>query len=229
MRLLLASPLIWLLAIGAVTIALFEAIRNSKTVVRTRSYGIVIRRYWIPVISVTIVVIALLFGIPLLVCLCNLDITGSSWRYWLQTLAGNWSPDSFPPFSAAGVTLERPLPALSFSESYRFAFSATLAILLNNAAIIFLISIIWKLLAERRSAMKLKTAFAQRDLVIGTTVTKAVADLVPEKNLDQIRAIIQNSIGEARTEWETNTLNDIYGPEVAEKLRNRMREMNIIP
>jgi hypothetical protein len=77
--------------------------------------------------------------------------------------------------------------------------------------------------------MKLKTAFAQRDLVIGTTVTKAVADLVPEKNLDQIRAIIQNSIGEARTEWETNTLNDIYGPEVAEKLRNRMREMNIIP
>ena len=77
--------------------------------------------------------------------------------------------------------------------------------------------------------MKLKTAFAQRDLVIGTTVTQAVANLIPEKDFDQIRQIIQNSIGAARTEWENNTLNDIYGPEVAEKLRNRMREMNIIP
>ncbi len=77
--------------------------------------------------------------------------------------------------------------------------------------------------------MKLRTAFAQRDLVIGTTVTKALANLIPEKNFDQVRELVQNSIGEARAEWENTTLNDIYGPELAEKLRNRMRELNIIP
>src|SRR6266404_4573452 len=226
MRLLLASPLLCLLVIGGVAIAIFQATRECSAN-DAWSYGLVIRKYWFPAICVLILAIALLFGVPLLVCASGLDITGPSWKYWLQTLAGNWSPDSFPPFSPAGAT--PPAPALSVSEKYLFAFSATLAILLNNAAIIFLISIVWKLLAERRDAMKLRTAFAQRDLVIGTTVTKALANLIPEKNFDQVRELVQNSIGEARAEWENTTLNDIYGPEFAEKLRNRMRELNIIP
>ncbi|SRR6266478_6882917 len=98
MRLLLASPLLCLLVIGGVAIAIFQATRECSAN-DAWSYGLVIRKYWFPAICVLILAIALLFGVPLLVCASGLDITGPSWKYWLQTLAGNWSPDSFPPFS----------------------------------------------------------------------------------------------------------------------------------
>jgi hypothetical protein len=170
----------------------------------------------------------------------SVNLTADSSKFWLQTFAGNWSPDSFPPLSRKPPVSDQnpkpptsdqsqPAPTLQPLERYEFSVSAVVGILLNNATIIVLLGLVWRFAKERITAMKLKTAFAQRDLVIGTTLANAISSLVPEKNPAQIREIVSKSILEARAEWENQTLNDIYGPEAAEKLRTKMRNLNITP
>lgn len=77
--------------------------------------------------------------------------------------------------------------------------------------------------------MKLTTAFAMRDGEIETTVIDAVVSLVPESQQTLIKDIVQKSIDSAAKHWQTETLNDVYGPEKAEHLRRKMKELQIIP
>jgi hypothetical protein len=162
------------------------------------------------------------------------DTTTPGWKFWLQTGAGNWSPDYFPPFSQKSLEVAPARPAqtgsaLSSWNQYAFALSASVAFWLNNATIIFLIGLVWRFARERSTAMKLKTAFATRDSDIEINVINSVRPLVPPAKQQEVENAIRQAIVEAQRRWETTTLNSIYGPEVAAKLRQRMKDLSISP
>jgi hypothetical protein len=158
------------------------------------------------------------------------DITAADWKFWLQTVAGNWSPDSFPPISSGNppTVTPQPGPTLNPSEQYLFALSAVIAFWLNNAIILAVIGFFWRLALERRTAMKLRTAFALRDAEIETTVFEALTREMP-KGPDQVKDVVQEAVRSAAKHWETKTLDDMYGPEEAERLRRKMKDLNIAP
>jgi hypothetical protein len=145
-------------------------------------------------ITVIFVTVAwLIFGLPWVLG-DTFDLTGQGWRFWLQTLAGNWSPDGFPPFSDQGATPERSTPVLSNPQRYWFVFSATVAVLLNNATIIIIIGLIWRLITELRTVMNLRQAFATKDQMIQQALIDEFSD--DEETLSKIQRAFEK--GEAR-------------------------------
>jgi len=156
----------------------------------------------------------------------TLDITTYGWKFWLQTFAGNWSPESFPPFLEASGNATKP-GSISQDDKDLFSISAGIAIWLNNLIIIALALSLWKATIDRRSAMKLGAAFGQRDVIIGTNIIEAIVQL-PDKSVSNIRTTVIRSISDGDNEWENITLNDIYGPEKAERIRVKLRELREI-
>lgn len=77
--------------------------------------------------------------------------------------------------------------------------------------------------------MKLKTALATRDSDIEINVINSVRSLVPPSKQQEVEDAIRQAIAEAQRKWETTTLDSIYGPEVAGKLRQRMKDLSISP
>jgi len=41
--------------------------------------------------------------------------------------------------------------------------------------------------------------------------------------------VVQEAVRSAAKHWETKTLDDMYGPEEAERLRRKMKDLNIAP
>jgi len=188
------------------------------------------REHWKRALIISWIFLVLVFCSPFLLNEVG-DITAANWKFWLQTVAGNWSPDSFPSFfsksSGNPSTVPSQLgPTLNPSEQYLFALSAVIAFWLNNAIILAVIGFFWRLALERRTAMKLRTAFALRDAEIETTVFEALVREMP-KNPDQLKDVVQDAVHSAAKHWETKTLDDMYGPEEAERLRRKMKGLNI--
>jgi len=193
-------------------------------------------------IGIAVLILAtVLISLPtILVRFC--DMTTNEWKYALSTATGNWSADSFPPLQNAATTAttstsssvaEAATPktnkSLSDDNRWWYAFSVNIAFWVNNLILFGLLGWIWRLELQRRSSMRLKTAFKMRDTDIEVIVTNAVASLVPNKDAKTIRTVVQASMDEATKHWETETLNAIYGPEQAERLRHKMKDLQIIP
>lgn len=75
------------------------------------------------------------------------------WLYWMQVVSGNWSPVTSLPGDPATPHLSR----------WTFAFSAVLAVLLNNSLIFAVLGLLWRQFTTRRREMKLIQAFVHRD------------------------------------------------------------------
>lgn len=77
--------------------------------------------------------------------------------------------------------------------------------------------------------MELSTAFATRDLMMAINLTKKIAEFIPDRNVKDIRELIRTAFAESRKDWEEEVLGFLYGPEIAEGLRTRIRMLQITP
>lgn len=127
---------------------------------------------WLAALSVAIVCGVLFVVVPVTVNYMGWDTTTAEAKFWLQTIAGNWSPDSFAPFIHSNPNEARETgkseSGLSEGDRYWFSFSAVVAILLNNGTILVIFGLIWRLIITWRNVMKmnLRQAFVSRDQMI---------------------------------------------------------------
>jgi hypothetical protein len=145
-------------------------------------------------IGVTLVTAGwLIFGLPWVVS-NHFDLTGEYSKFWFQTVAGNWSPDGFPAFFDPGATPDRSARVLSRAHQYWFTLSAIFASLLNNAMILLIIGLIWRLLSELRTIMNLRQALATKDQMIQQALIDEFSD--DEETVRKIQRAFEK--GEAR-------------------------------
>jgi hypothetical protein len=180
-----------------------------------------VREHWRPILLVMAFIVFIVFDLPYLLNKAT-DITGPYWKYWLQTVAGNWSPEAFPPFSpkpkspdtksepdpSQATTAQTPpaqtAPALSDADRYEFSLSAALAFWLNNAIIIVLIGLVWRISIERRRLMDIATALKDRDSMVIATIQgifrKATLPLNSAERLDIIHEV-EDAFNKGANDW----------------------------
>jgi hypothetical protein len=126
---------------------------------------------------------------------------GSKWEqrlFWIQTLAGNWSP-----------------PDHIILSPWWFALSAILAIILNNGLVWVALLFVWRFIVNWRRTMRLSQAFAVRDQMNKQELFRLFGD--DPETMDKIKRAFQ--VGEKR--WESE-LTVIFGEPEAKRLREIM-------
>jgi hypothetical protein len=133
-----------------------------------------------------------------------------AWTYWMQLAAGNWSPVTTLPGDPSTPHLSR----------WTFAFSAILAVFLNNSLIFAVIALVWRQFTTRRTAMKLIQAFVERDEINKTAVINAfkVNGEVDKEIMDKIdlafihgASMWKQQVTEVFGEEEAGRLMDLLG------------------
>lgn len=117
------------------------------------------------------------------------------WIFWLQTLSGNWAPYDDPPVSR-----------------WSYAFSAVVAVLLNNALVFVVIGLIWRLVAEWKKRMKLDQVLAAHDQATKLALYKRLPG-----EMDKIR----DAFKESNEQWYAE-LTTLFGEEEANRVRSMM-------
>lgn len=121
------------------------------------------------------------------------------WTFWLQTVSGNWSPDH-PPVSR-----------------WAYAFSAIVAVLLNNATLLAVISLIWRLAHLWRRDMRVNQAFTARDQMNKQALYKKFADLSGGIDDREMRKRVDESFEEGKARWREHLV-VVFGHEEAGRL-----------
>ena len=110
------------------------------------------------------------------------------WLFWFEVASGNWSPAS-PPVS-----------------HWAFAFSAVVAVLLNNALLVALIGLVWRaIVVWRRVRMQVGQAFVTRDQMNKQALFKRF-DVADPKVLQQVN----EAFVEGEQAWRQN-LYQVFG------------------
>lgn len=149
---------------------------------------------------------ALFLLMPALLALCGWDFTTAEWRFWLQTVAGNRSPDAYPPLVSPEAGAETN-SLTRLSARYWYAFAAILAVLLNNGLIILLIGLVWRLSARvRKVLMNVKQALATRDEMIEQALLNEFS------NDENLVSRVEKALKSARHSWPGH-LRAIFGNE----------------
>ena len=138
-------------------LTLIAAMLGWLACVLWRRHGVIaptIRKHWKAILTIVGIFLFLLVDLPYLIKGYP-GLTSPMGKYWLQVVAGNWSPPQdaaasigSSPRESAAVT-QALVPTIS---AYGYAFSIVLAILLNNALYVAIIGITWTI-ATRRDAM----------------------------------------------------------------------------
>jgi hypothetical protein len=105
--------------------------------------------------------------------------TRGQWLYWFEVAAGNWSPQDKPPVS-----------------KWAFALSAVLAVLLNNALFITVVSFLWRIW---RTRMQLGQAVTTRD-----QMNKQALFEIFDPSDEVIREKINAAFRQGENAWEKN-------------------------
>jgi len=131
------------------------------------------------------------------------------WLYWMQVVAGNWSPATSLPGD----------PSTPHPSRWTFAFSAILAVFLNNSLIFAVLALLWRQFTTRRATMKLIQAFVERDEINKTEVIREfkVDGEVDKATLDKIDLAFRR--GASR--WKEQVA-EIFGNEEADRLMDML-------
>jgi hypothetical protein len=121
-------------------------------------------------------------------------------RFWWQTFAGNWSPDPRPDISP-----------------WAFAFSAVLAVFLNNAFGLLAGAAIWRWAIERRTLMRLGQVLATRDAMNKQALFRVLAD-----DPDSI-ALINTAFEQGAEDWKKHIVS-VFGEDEAKRLLSKLGE-----
>jgi hypothetical protein len=177
------NPLLEILAWLAPCALLVLAVSQSVAFFRAngRAFLSILRRRFATIAVTALTIVVLIFDVPFLL-IHFVDPTGPDWKYWLATISGNWSPDSFPGLPSGNLTPPQSSQSyhiLSIGELYKFSLSASLAFWLNNAIIIVVSGLVWSLFAERIKQMNVATAWKLRD-----QMALALVDTLAEEEFD---------------------------------------------
>jgi len=131
------------------------------------------------------------------------------WLYWMQVVSGNWSPVTSLPGD----------PSIPHLSRWTFAFSAILAVFLNNSLIFAVLALLWRQFTTRRATMKLIQAFVQRDQINKHEVIRAfkVNGELDIETLEKIDRAFE--IGASK--WQENT-KVVFGEEEAARLMDML-------
>lgn len=200
---LLVEALAWLLVYGVVirALALLITLISSrrKTIFNfTRQHGHFIA-------ELTVVVLVLTIVLPFLASR-YFTLTTPVLLFVFDTFSGNWTPDAFPGGTAAAAKISSP-------ASFLFSASVAVAILLNNAIILSVILVAWRLYkAGRRLTMNLAKALTVKTATEITCVLHAI-----DKNDTNTRQRVSLAFKEAANEWREHLINMI-GEEQAKEV-----------
>jgi hypothetical protein len=174
--------------------------------------------------AIAVVSLWLLFVLPYVAVSNHFTTTSPDWKFWLQTVAGNWSPDSFPPLSAQPAEEQKTSSVssanLSTSAKYQFTFSAIIAVLLNNALYLIIVTLLWRFTEarERIRKMLLRQAFDAFELASrNEMLRKFVGPTATSADVARANSLILEGLANARKE-AVNIISATLGPEEARAL-----------
>lgn len=136
------------------------------------------------------------------------DITSPGWKFWLQTFAGNWSPDSFPHEDPSGGGQLSPgiVRAWSPREHFLFAISAGLAFWINNLMVVALAGWVWRLAGDRRRAMTFAAALRLKESFARAAVLDLL-DRFPVGERQSILELFDEAMAQAEVDLEKHLPN----------------------
>jgi hypothetical protein len=193
--------------------------------------GPALLRHYKAILTVTGISFFLLVDIPYLIKDYP-TLNSATGKYWLQTIAGNWSP---PQDAANGGGLSPPQDQPSNSQTpepvtspYGYAFSVILAILLNNTLYAVIITLVWRIITDRSKLMDFAQAVKNRDAIATTSIRTAIGKF---KDLDdiqkeQLAEATRDAFNQGVKEWEDTYLVLAVGPEEAKRILGIFRGPN---
>lgn len=126
--------------------------------------------------------------------------TQAKWVFVFQTISGNWT-------GTQGA----------YIDDWWFAFSAVIAVLLNNSLAIVLITLIWRWNVERARAMKLSQAFVTRDEMNKQALFRRLSN-----DPDTMKRI-NEAFSEGQSDWAEHLV-EVFGKEDADRLLSSLGE-----
>lgn len=145
-------------------------------------------------------------------------------HFFFQLVTGNWSN---PPY-ITDQKLRKPFEMIPF----RMAASISFAIMLNLAALGLFAWLLkrfrdlrMEVNAMAHTNLVLKTVSAQRDVIMGTNVVEAVSRITPQTDPQEIRNAVIGTMAKVDNELENEIFPEMYGPEKAEKIRAKLKEL----
>ena len=143
------------------------------------------------------------------------------WQYFNQVITGNWS--SVQP-SKDNTTDGQ------YISDPEYLCGLIGAIIINFGPLLAIIGVALALL-ERRTEMDLLTAFAERDLntevSLVTSITQSAEELIAPGRHEEFLKAVHTAIDEAGKDWWGPNLDEKYGRERAEKIRAKMKELDL--
>lgn len=135
------------------------------------------------------------------------------WLYIEQIVTRNWSSAQPPDIGDLAYVL-----------------GLVAALVINFGPLVAIFGALMSLV-RRKADMDLVNAFASHDLTIETTIVRNLLmdDFTPPARREEFLRRIRTSVAEARDDWFGPLLDEMYGREEAEKIRQRIRETRIAP
>jgi hypothetical protein len=220
-----AQSIIELAAWGLPAILLIVLLQRLVVWYWTHSLAMwaIFRRHCRAIALVIASLIFLIFDLPFLVNHVA-DATNSGWKFWLETLSGNWNPDNFP--ALAQITGSQPPTSPNLTaDRYMYSLAASIALWLNNAVFLIVGGLIWELVSERGRAMNIMQAFVVKD----ADIKDALLAALPDEQALTLRPLIEEAFRSGSKTWERETLPKVLGATQAQKFLSSLKEQDFKP
>jgi hypothetical protein len=211
--------LAWLLLFAALlrALCLVTALLQDN---RQKIYARV-RDHILGIVEITAFLIVLFVVIPFLLSK-YVDLTLPTRLFWLETFAGNWSPHDFPDINTAST--------LSSGRSFWLSISTAITILLNNAIIISIILIAWRVVKNqrRRIVIDLAAALRQRDSMVIATIQaifREVTTVSPAEKL-KLAGAVETAFNKGADDWARAYLPTIANDSEVKEIINTLQPRN---
>jgi hypothetical protein len=202
----MSNPLHILLALALPAILLILALDHSVQFWKSRRSVIpeFTRKHWKSAALILAWFVFLVFDLPYLINQVA-DPTTPSWKFLLETFSGNWNPDAFPQLGqtppATSPAIGQSSSALSPLARYQFSLAASVAFWLNNAVILGILGLIWKLAKERVNKMQFSTAWKLRDLLAQSAAEElAKAEFPDQESRDKVMKVFRKAQAQSMDE-----------------------------